>query len=112
MLEALADVFMQNFSTIGFLIFEETKLRTQISAFPKALLWAFLGVVVRFSDHPFFRGVAESAISFYSNATRRMVLAEISVPTRSVEMLQALCLNCYSDILGQYNSSTVSAIIY
>lgn len=104
MLAALADVFTQNFCTVGCLVFEENRLRSQMLAFPRALLWVFLGLAVRLSDHPFFHGTRDSAASFYTNAARRSLLAEISSPVRSVEMLQALCLNCYADILGQYNS--------
>lgn len=57
-------------------------------------------MTVRYTDDLFYSGVRHRAVEYYARTAREMLFAQIAQSNGSLEVLQALCLLCLSDIAG------------
>jgi len=65
------------------------------------LLFSFLSLTVRFSEHEFFRGVRSQAVDYYMNSATALLSSQVAVAMGSLDVLQALCLVSFGQIIGK-----------
>ena len=105
MLQSLVELYAERVNPQTVSLFNLETLQYRLDNSGSVLMWSFLAMTVRYSDDPFYSGLRQRAVDYYARTARDMLFAQIAQSNGSLEVLQALCLLCLSDIAGTYTKS-------
>ncbi|KIV90094.1 hypothetical protein PV10_07436 [Exophiala mesophila] len=97
-LQSLVELYAERVNPQTVSLFNLETLQYRLDNSGPVLIWSFLAMTVRYTDDPFYTGMRQPAVEYYARTARDMLFAQIAQSNGSLEVLQALCLLCLSDI--------------
>jgi hypothetical protein len=103
-LQSLVKLYVDRIADQPLPLFEIQTLSGSVRRFSKHLLRSFLALTVRYSDDGFFASGRSHAVEFYKVSASKTLYAQAAEATSDVDVLQAFCLLCLSEIAGKPDS--------
>ncbi|KAF4964774.1 hypothetical protein FSARC_7373 [Fusarium sarcochroum] len=97
-LDHLVEVYRIKFHLQPLQLFELRDLKRLLTTSPRFLLWSFLALTVRYSNHDFYTGQEAEAVEYYASSAQQAVTSLASEGIPKLEIVQALCILVLVDV--------------
>ncbi|KIW66663.1 hypothetical protein, variant [Phialophora macrospora] len=97
-LQSLVRLYVNRIADQPLPLFDIQKLSGSVQRSSKHLLRSFLALTVRYSDDDFFGSARSNVVEFYKASASKLLYAHAAEANSDVDVLQAFCLLCLSEI--------------